>query len=60
MVKVNGGFQFRATGEDDMKNCVIFFIGEVDEIISLTLSHLKLKTRKCDENDGEYLKVLHC
>ena len=59
MVKVNGGFQFRATGKDDMKNCAIFFIGEVDEIISLTLRDIKLKSGKCDENDGEYLKVKH-
>ena len=53
MVKLNGAFQFVA-GESE-SDCAIFFIGDVDEIVSLTITELNMRD-SCNQQD-EYVKV---
>ena len=53
MVKLNGAFQFVA-GESE-SDCAIFFIGDVDEIVSLTITELNMR-ESCNQQD-EYVKV---
>lgn len=52
MVKLNGAFQFVA-GESE-SDCAIFFIGDVDEIVSLTITELNMR-ESCNQQD-EYVK----
>ena len=55
MVKLNGPFQFIAGESDKDENCAIFFIGDVDEIVSLTITELNMRD-SCKQQD-EYVKV---
>ena len=53
MVKLNGFFQFVASESES--DCAIFFIGDVDEIVSLTITELNMRD-SCNQQD-EYVKV---
>ena len=53
MVKINGVFHYKATSDEDT-SCAVFFIGEIDEILTLTISKLSLS--KSDDTE-EYIKV---
>ena len=53
MVKINGVFHYKATSDEDT-SCAVFFIGEIDEILTLTVS--KLSRSKSDDTE-EYIKV---
>ena len=53
MVKINGAFHHKATEETDGKSCAVFFIGEIDEILTLTVTALSFNRN----SDDEYIKV---
>ena len=53
MVKINGVFHYKAASDEET-SCAVFFIGEIDEILTLTISRLSLSDSAEDE---EYIKV---
>ena len=53
MVKINGAFHHKATEETEGTSCAVFFIGEIDEILTLTVTALSFNRN----SDEEYIKV---
>jgi len=52
MVKINGAFHHKATEETEGTSCAVFFIGEIDEILTLTVTALSFNRN----SDEEYIK----
>ena len=49
MVKINGAFHYKSTEDNQSQSCAVFFIGEIDEILTLTVTSLSLSRNKEDE-----------
>ena len=59
MIKANGVFEFKANESNDREKCAVFFIGEVDEIVSLTITELKLRDGTQCNSKKEFVQVSH-
>lgn len=49
MVKINGAFHYKSTEDNQSQSCAVFFIGEIDEILTLTVTSLSLSRNSEDE-----------
>ena len=54
MVKLNGAFYFKKTDDDESKSCAVFFIGEIDEVLRLSMIDMSIKN---SSDSSEFIKV---